>query len=198
VFGSAQSSYAVDVYNIVAIEEHWELSVGEPDAASSAPQVCMVTSPTGNLDGHFFLFTLNHHSIPNWVPGGHQVQLWNGEELVDAKVGPIESTLSQTDDVIRWVQRTDLQDGQLKFEITNGTSQSWGEFGGQGYLKITVDTDLENLNGYRPAISIEQSGVSFAGNRVRSLTLQKLRWFDANGNVYELNAPIDVDADLDP
>jgi hypothetical protein len=182
----------------VAIEEHWELSVGEPDAASSAPQVCMVTSPTGHLDGHFFLFTLNHHSVPGWVPGGHQVQLWNGEELVDAKVGPTEATLSQTDDVIRWVQRTDLQDGQLVFEIRNGTSQSWGTFGGQGHLKLAVDTDQENLNGYRPAISIEQSGVSFAGNRVRSLTLQKLRWFDSNGNVYELNAPIDVDADLDP
>ena len=41
-------------------------------------------------------------------------------------------------------------------------------------------------------------GVSFAGFRVRSLTLTKLRWFDSDGNVYELNAPIDVDADLDP
>jgi hypothetical protein len=127
-----------------------------------------------------------------------QVQLWSGEELVDAKVGPIEATLNHTDDVIRWVQRTDLQDGQLLFEIRSGTSQAWGSFGGQGHLKLAVDTEVENLNGYRPAISIEQSGVSFAGNRVRSLTLQKLRWFDSNGNVYELNAPIDVDADLDP
>jgi hypothetical protein len=30
------------------------------------------------------------------------------------------------------------------------------------------------------------------------LTLTKLRWTDSNGQVYELNAPIDVDADLDP
>ena len=45
-----QTSHAVAI-DIVAIEEHWELNVGEPDAASSAPQVCMVTSPTGNLDG---------------------------------------------------------------------------------------------------------------------------------------------------
>jgi hypothetical protein len=49
-----------------------------------------------------------------------------------------------------------------------------------------------------PAIAIAESGVNFAGNRVRSLTLTKLRWTDSNGQVYELNAPIDVDADLDP
>jgi hypothetical protein len=28
--------------------------------------------------------------------------------------------------------------------------------------------------------------------------LTKIRWFDADGNAYELNAPIDIDADLDP
>jgi hypothetical protein len=30
---------------VVAIEEFWELNVGEPDAQRSAPQVTMVTSP---------------------------------------------------------------------------------------------------------------------------------------------------------
>jgi hypothetical protein len=192
---AAGSSYAID---IVTIEEHWELSVGEPDAASSSPQVCMVMSPTGNLDGLYFVFTLNHHSLPGWIPGGLQVQLWNGEEVVDAHVGPQETTLNHADETLRWVQSTRLVDGQLVFEILNGESESWGEFGGLGYLKITTDTDMVNLNGYRPAISLEQSGVSFAGNRVRSLVLQQLRWIDTNGNAYELNAPIDVDADLDP
>jgi hypothetical protein len=40
-------SQAID---IVAIEEYWELSVGEPDASSSAPQVSMVMSPSANVD----------------------------------------------------------------------------------------------------------------------------------------------------
>jgi hypothetical protein len=40
--------------------------------------------------------------------------------------------------------------------------------------------------------------IHFAGNRVRSLILRKLRWTDSEGETYELNAPIDVDADLDP
>jgi hypothetical protein len=188
-------TYAIE---IVAIEEHWELSVGQPDAESSAPQVSMVMSPSGDLNGQYFLFTLNHHSVPEWIPGGMQVQYWNGEEVVESKVGPQEETLSNGDEVVRWVQRTALADGQLTFEIKSGTSQTWGSFGGAGHLKFGVSTDLDNLNGYKPAVSIEGSGISFAGNRVKHLTLQKLRWIDADGQVYELSAPIDVDADLDP
>jgi len=187
--------YAID---IVAVEEHWELSVGSPDAGSSSPQICMVMSPTGHLGGTYFMYTLNHHSDPEWIPGGMQVQLWNGENIVESKVGPQEGTLSHDDEVVTWVQRTELLDGNLVFEITSGQSQSWSAFGGAGHLKFTLASPMTNLNGYRPAISIEQSGVSFAGNRVRSLTLTKLRWIDSLGNVYELNAPIDVDADLDP
>jgi hypothetical protein len=189
------TGYAID---IVAIEEHWELSVGEPDAESSSPQVSMVMSVTGNLNTDYFVFTLNHYTDPDWIPGGMQVQHWNGENLMTSRVGPQDGTLSHTDETIRWVQTTRLVDGDVTFEISGGTSQSWGAFGGQGYLKITVDSDLPNLNSYKPATSLTQSGVCFAGNRVRSLTLRKLRWIDSNGLVYELNAPIDVDADLDP
>jgi hypothetical protein len=195
--GAAWSTpgYAID---IVAIEEHWELSIGEPDADSSGPQVCMVMSPTGDLTSDYFVFTLNHHSDPEYIPGGMQVQQWSGEDLVQSKVGPDEGTLHHSNEVVRWVQRTDVSDGVLGFEILNGESTSWGSFGGQGHLKFGVSTHLTNLNGYRPAVSLGESGVSFAGNRVRSLVLTKLRWFDASGNAYELNAPIDVDADLDP
>lgn len=189
------ASYA---FEIVAIEEHWELALGQPDTGSSSPQVSMVMSPTGNLDGDYFVFTLNHHSIPEWIPGGLQVQYWNGEEIVESKVGPQEEALQNADEVITWVQRTEVADGQLHFQIKSGSSDTWGAFGDAGHLKFSVDTDLANLNGYRPAVSLTGSGVSFGGNRVRHLTLTKLRWFDADGQVYELSAPIDVDADLDP
>jgi hypothetical protein len=191
----SNASYA---FEIVAIEEHWELSLGQPDNDSSAPQVSMVMSPTGHLSGQYFVFTINHHSVPDWIPGGLQVQYWNGEDTVESKVGPQEGTLHHAEEIITWVQRTELSDGQLNFQIKSGTSDSWGAFGDAGHLKFGVETDLTNLNGYRPGLSIEGSGVSFGGNRVRHLTLTKLRWFDADGQVYELNAPIDVDADLDP
>jgi len=182
---------------IVAIEEHWELNVGEPDAQRSAPQVTMVTSPVGSLDGVYFLFALNHQSHPEYAPGGMQVQLWNGDELVASHTSQEEEPLHHTNEVVRWVQRTELKGGSLSFEIDAGESVSWGAFGGES-LKFSFGSELVNLNGYLPAIAIAESGVNFAGNRVRSLTLTKLRWTDSNDHVYELTAPIDVDADLDP
>jgi hypothetical protein len=188
-------SKAID---IVAVEEHWEIQLGAPDEESITPQVCMVTSPTGSLDDLFFAFTLNHHTAPDWSPGGTQVQVWSGEDLVDSVSGPETGTLNQNNETVSWVQRTELTGGKLVFQVLNGNSTSWGNFGDPGELKIVLDTELANLNAYRPAISIQQSGVSFGGNRVRSLVLQKLRWIDSLGNAYELTAPIDVDADLDP
>ena len=182
---------------IVAIEECWELNVGEPDAQRSAPQVTMVTSPVGSLEGVYFLFALNHQSHPDWAPGGMQVQLWNGGDLVASHTSQEDQPLQNTNELVRWVQRTELKEGNLVFQVHSGESDSWGSFGGDS-LKFSVPSDLSNLNGYRPAVAIEESGVSFAGNRVRSLTLTKLRWIDSNDQVYELNAPIDVDADLDP
>lgn len=188
----------VRAIEIVEIEEHWELQVGEPDGPSSSPQVCMVMSHTGDLASDYFVLTLNHHNSPFFAPGGMQVQRWSGEEVVESRLGPQETTLSQYEETITWVQRMTLDAGTLTYEIDNGSSSSWGAFGGEGHLRLSVATAAENLNTYRPAISIEQSGVSYAGNRVRSLTLTRLRWTDSDGEVYELVAPIDVDADLDP
>jgi hypothetical protein len=191
----ANSAQAIE---IVAVEEYWELSIGEPDAASSSPQVSMVMSPTGNLDSKFFVFTLNCHTAPEWAAGGTQVQLWDGEDLADSHEGSHTEPLSNSNEVVSWVQRTSLSSGQLVFEVVNGHSTTWGDFGSNGELRFAVDSDMTNLNGYRPAVSLEQSGVCFAGNRVKSLVLQKLRWIDSTGQAYELTAPIDVDADLDP
>jgi len=187
-------SFAIE---IVAIEEHWEVQVGEPDPESCGPQVCMVMSPTGSLDSDYFVFTLNHQSDPEWIPGGLQVQQWCGENIVDSKESDA-GTLSHENEVVRWVQRTELHGSVLTFEILAGESESWGSFGDTGQLKFTIASSLTSLNGYRPAISLGESGVSYAGNRVRTLVLTKIRWFDADGNAYELNAPIDIDADLDP
>lgn len=183
---------------IVEIEEYWELQVGEPDGPSSSPQVCMVMSHTGDLNTDYFVFTVNHHSHPEFVPGGMQVQRWSGEDVAEARIGPQEGTLDHVEETLTWRQRMTLGDGAVTFEIDNGSSDSWGSFGGTGHLRVSAPSDAVNLNSYRPAISIEQSGVNYAGNRVRSLTLQRLRWIDSEGQVYELVAPIDVDADLDP
>jgi hypothetical protein len=180
---------------VVSVEEHWELRLAHPDQDLSAPQTTMVTSPDGDLEGTHFLFTINHQTDPDYVPGGLQVQHWDGGDLVttaSAGVGP----LSFQEEVVTWVQRVTLDDGHLKFHVRDGQSETWGNFGGDD-LSVTASTTLTSLNGYRPGVSITESQVSYAENRVESLILTKLVWVTDDGEVHELNAPIAVDTSLD-
>jgi hypothetical protein len=184
--------------DVVEIEEHWELKIGKPDTGSSSPQVSMVMSHTGHLNGPYFVFTINHHTEPNFQAGGMQVQRWNGDDLQESRPGASPVALNSIDETITWVQKLSIEESGTTFEITSGDSGTWGTFGGQGYLKATAVDGATNLNSYAIATSVDESGVSYAGNRVASLVLTKLRWVDSDGQVYELHAPIDVDTDLDP
>ncbi len=191
-------AWAQTSLKILSIEEHWSLKVGEPEPDRSSPQASMVMSPGGNLDGQYFLFTLNHRTLPAYEPGGMQVQLWDGNEAVDEAVGVAEVPLSVADETISWVQKLEIDGGVLKFQVLDGTSQTWGAFGNTGTLKLTAATAPTDLNDYQPGISLTESEVGYAGNRVLSLTLDKLVWTTEDGEVHELTAPIDIDTDLDP
>jgi hypothetical protein len=193
--GSPQFCRAIE---IVRIEEYWQLRIGQPDPQSVAPQASMVMAPYSQLDATYFVFALNHRGVPHFAPGGLQVQHWENDAPIATIDARSEQPIVDANEVIAWVQRLELKEGRLVFEVVDGQSNSWGAFGGGQELQLTVPTTLTNLNGYAPRISLEESGVSFGGNRVQSLVLQKLRWTDSAGQVYELVAPIDVDADLDP
>lgn len=184
--------------DVVAIEEHWELIVGGPEVDRCAPQVSLVVSPNGDLHSDYFVFLMNHSTVPSFAAGGLQLQHWNGDTVVSTNISEHVGTLSYDQEVITWVQHMTLQNGTLKMDIQNGQSQTWGGFGQGSNLSLTVPTSLQRLNDYRPAVSLEESGIAFAGNRVSSLTLTKLRWTTSDGEVHELVAPIDIDADIDP
>lgn len=195
LLGFSETSSAKDV---VSIEEHWELKVGGPDAGRSAPQVSLVMSPTGTIDGDFFVFTINHWSYPHFSPGGLQVQHWSGAQCHSSANDEGEATLSQDGETITWVQRLQIEGESLTFEIADGSSNTWGSFGDNGQLKRTIGSSLTRLNQYRPSISIEESGIGYAGNRVSSLTLKKLVWTTSDGEQQQLIAPIDIATQLDP
>jgi hypothetical protein len=180
---------------VVSIEEHWELQLAQPDPDRSAPQTTMVVSPNGNVEGLHFLFTLNHTSAPAYEPGGMQVQVWDGDQLVDSASYGSE-TFSHDSEVVRWVHRMTLEDGTLHFQVVNGESETWGAFGGDA-LSLSQPSALEHLNKYKPAVSLSESQVNYAENRVVSLTLMKLVWVTEDGEVHELNAPIALDTSLD-
>lgn len=187
-------------YDVVEVEEHWALTVGGPDTLRSAPQVSMVMSATGDANSDFFLVTLNHWSYPQFASGGVQAQRWCGDECVDTANASTTHPLDTEGDTIRWVQRMRLSDCHLEFEVIGGQSESWGAFASDdsNELRLTSYTELARLNGYLPAVSLTQSGIGFAGNRVSGLVLERITWKDSEGEQYEMVAPIDIDADLDP
>ncbi len=189
---------SVSATDVVLVEEHWELHVEGPDAARSAPQVTMVMSPTEDVEDDFFLVTLNHWSYPNFSAGGIQLQRWRSEDCLEVTNSSNSSAMHQETETVTWVQRISLVNGTLKFEVVSGSSQTWGTFGTDGELSLTVPTYLTRLNNYRPAVSIEQSGISYAGNRVASLVLKRLEWQTDDGEEHFLVAPIDIATDLDP
>jgi hypothetical protein len=81
--------------------------------------------------------------------------------------------------------------GALSFDIVNGSSMTWGSFGG-GDLHVSLPTELANLNDYNPAVSVGNSGVGYAGNRVISLVLRAVRVYSNDGLIAEDNQPKQV------
>ncbi len=186
-----------DPPRVISVEEHWELHISQPDQDMSAPQTTMVMSPSGDLDSAYFLLTLNHSTVPDYRPGGMQVQLWDGSNLVDNHVADEGEALSHNDETVSWVQRMSLEDGTLTFQVLGGSSETWGSFGGAD-LTLSTATSLTGLNSYLPAVSLTESEVGYAENRVVSLVLTKLVWVTEDGVVHEQNAPIPIDTSLDP
>ena len=166
---------------IVRVEEDWELVVGEPDLTTNGPQVTTVITPLNNVNGVHATFEVNHQTQPGYVAGGMQVQVWNGETPVAAKKGSKDGQLHHAGEAVRWTQSMELQGGNLIFEVSDGNSSSWGTFGGQGYLRLSVGTSLSNLNGYNPDCSADHTGIGYGSNRVAILVLKEVRIYDAQG-----------------
>lgn len=183
--GLADVAGADPLLQVVRVEEDWELVVGTPDSDSVAPQVSSLISPVGDLESVHAAFELNHQSMPEFVAGGLQLQIWNGELPVASRKFPNGGVMRQADETVTWTQSMELSDGSLTFQITGGNSTSWGGFGGQGYLTSTVESPVADLNGYNPAVSVSNAGVSYAANRVQSFVLRRVRLTLATGEVLE-------------
>ena len=182
---STAPGFGAESITVVRVEEDWELVVASSDPNSAAPQVSCTISPLPHLDSLHAAFELNHQSQPEFTAGGLQLQIWNDEQPLSSRKFPVAGVLSADNETVCWTQSLTLGDGTLTFEITNGTSATWGNFGGQGYLRASLTTDLESLNGYDPEISVQNSGIAYAGNRVTSLILKRVRATLSTGEVLE-------------
>ena len=177
-------SGAVFAADIVLVEETWELHVVSTDSNSTAQHVATALSPHGDVYVVHGVFELNHQSVPSWAPGGMHVQLWEGETPLETRKHPKGAVMSSGAEVVTWKQTMRLDGETLTFEVTDGTSETWGSFGGQGYLRSSTSTSLANLNGYDPDVSVNNSGVTYAGNRVSKLVLKQVRVVGSEGQQY--------------
>ena len=186
----AMQQYASAQTTIVQVEEDWELVVANPNGNQSGPQITCVMSPDCECHDTHFTFEINHLDLPEFVAGGLQVQEWDGEISMHVNRHPDKTAIMNTpNETIRWTQRLILNESTLTFDIVNGTSTTWGTFGGQGYMRMVVLANHDNLNGYDPNLTVSSSGIGFASNRVESLILREVRWTTNDGQVLVDSTP---------
>ena len=187
VCAAGPAACAEPVSPVVRVEEDWELVVTTPGTDNNGPQVTCVLSPCESTDATYSVFVLNHQSQPAYVAGGLQLQVWQGDVSVASHKFPKDDVMATPGETVRWTQAMQLNGNVLSFEISGGTSYTWGAFGGQGYLYASVTSDVSDLSGYSPAVSVANSGAGFAANRVESLVLKRVRYITAAGDVIEDN-----------
>ena len=177
----AAAAFAEGPATTVRIEEDWVLQVHEADPDTSSPQVTTQMFPHTGQSGTYALFCLNYQEIPEFHPGGLELQLWGGEEVLDVDSHNAYE-LSAAEETVRWTKSLAIQDGRLSIQIKNGESDSFGPFGG-GNFKVSHPTSLTNLDGYRVEDSVEYSGVPLGANRVVSLKIVEVRYFKSDDSV---------------
>jgi len=194
---------------IVRIEEEWELQVRMPDNDVTAPQIITAFTPLENLAGIHATFEINHIASVAFASGGLHLSTWCGEtHLAVVHAGNFASMFTDGE-TVRWTQSIEVADGELTFEIKDGSSPrepnmppqtsvnrfqncaldaKSNAFGGNGSLRLQLASTLENLDSYRPTASISNSEVSYAGNRVQNLSMKRVRYIRASGHVESENA----------
>lgn len=177
------STRAIDLgASVKKVEEDWELVLNDPDTNVNAPQVTCVISPVNHTDGVYAALELNHGTLPEYTAGGLQLQVWNGEDWLTVR-DHADTSLQNSGEVVTWTRRMWLNDGKLTFRVLNGNSTSWGTFGDNENIKLSISSSLSNLNLYSPDVSKANSGVGFGAQRVQSLVLKRVRYYDGSGNL---------------
>jgi hypothetical protein len=106
-----------------------------------------------------------------------QVQVLSDKDVLStSSLGT--ALFATTNETVTWTQRMSLGGGKITYDIENGQSTTWGQFGQDGQdLAVSFDTTLSDLGRYSPDISASNSGVSWQSNLVTSMTLVQVRYY---------------------
>jgi hypothetical protein len=171
---------------VARVEEDWELIVNDPDINDNSPQITCVIAPL-TVDSGYLAVDVNFHSQPEYSAGGVQIHIWSPNQPMLVADSGLTAALGTTNETITWTTKMSVAHNNLTFEVVNGNSTTWGAFGNDGELQLSVGALLASLDGYSPNVSLDNSGVPYASNRVTSLTLKAVRWYSASGTLLQQN-----------
>ncbi len=181
-------SASLSAQDIVRIEEDWELHVQQPDDQIDAPQVSTMMLPAGGNSDLLFQVHLNHSRAPDFTPGGFQVRAAWDTETISQWRSNTRQRFTDTAETVTWTQVVKQTQNGFSFGVQNGQSTSWGVFGGpSNSISIShEDAGTSTLNHYSIGDSLDNSGASYAANRVGWLKLKRVRLTTSHGQTIEM------------
>lgn len=166
---------------IIRVEEDWVLDVAAPQPEANVPQVMCVFGPEDPNNSTHAVFEINHGTAPSFQSGGMQLQCWWQDYLLGFGNHPNNREFDAAVDTITFTTLTELKNNRLYLEIINGHSVNWGSFGGEGYLRQSLETWRHNLNSYNPNQSIKHSRITYGKHRVNRYARTEVRYYTADG-----------------
>lgn len=181
--------------SVVRVEEDWQLHVTQPEMQLDAPQVTTTMIPFSSQPDLLLQVDLNHGTHPSFTNGGIQIRASINDECTAQARSLTDERLHHDFETVDWTQVVALTEGGFYFGIIDGSSETWGTFGGSStFISVPSSIVGENLSldDYSPQHSLSNSGVTYASNRVGHLRLKKMRVHLSNGYVSEFVLNHDV------
>ena len=177
---AALSAGTADAGQYIYIEEDWELVLNSPDAATASPQLVVQMRPDSKSN-EVGLFLVNHRDLPNFVPGGVQLQLWSDRTLLD-DVAYAGSPLAVAGEKVTWTQYMARVNGRLHFGVLRLDGTTWGTLSAAQFGQPISCSDADGVfPNYSSADSVANATIVFGGDRIGSLKLVQVRKYRANG-----------------
>jgi hypothetical protein len=178
---------------VESVEEDWSLVVGTPDKANNAPGVKMIMSPQADLLGYSADYNINFHKQGNpdaYIPGGYGIDLCDPTKSSPINVASTNGAFLNTPgETLTWTQRLRLSRGNLTFSLRNTSSTTWGTINGM-VLSVSTTCPLADLSAYDPTQSVANSGPIWWRDRVTSLTLTQVRYYDVARNLLSTDSTV--------
>jgi len=179
---SGQRGFAQKGQPITGIEEDWQVTFGAPEPGSNGPRINITMAPSSDLTADYAVFEINHQTEPDDVAGGLQVQRWKGKKCIDYRNSRKEGAVRIKNDVITFTLSMQVQNGSLTFGVLNGDSKTWGKFGADGWMSMSMIDERGDLAAYDPKISLRKSRVEIDASHVQRVVRNRIRYY-SNGTL---------------